>query len=84
MRTWKSAFQTQYWYRWLATIVAMLLNPWSALALWNDADAGEGVISTAIIVMIMAFLAVGVWIAFKAIMSNATNSIATQVSQIGQ
>ncbi|MCL5974053.1 MAG: hypothetical protein ACYCWN_05470 [Ferrimicrobium sp.] len=47
-------------------------------------DAGEGVISTAIVVMIMAFLAVGLWVAFKLIMSNATSSISTQVSKLGQ
>ncbi|WP_298208094.1 hypothetical protein [Ferrimicrobium sp.] len=47
-------------------------------------ETGEGVISTAIVVMIMAFLAVGLWVAFKLIMSNATSSISTQVSQIGQ
>ncbi len=47
-------------------------------------EAGEGVISTAIVVMIMAFLAVGLWVAFKLIMSNATSSISTQVAKIGQ
>ncbi len=82
--TWKSAFQGYRRHRWLAAITSLLLNPWAALTIWNDAESGEGVISTAIVVMIMAFLAVGVWVAFKAIMSNATNSIATQVSQIGQ
>jgi hypothetical protein len=34
--------------------------------------------------MIMAFLAVGLWVAFKLILHNATSSISTQVSQIGQ
>lgn len=47
-------------------------------------DAGEGVISTAIVVLIIAFLAVGMWVAFKVIMGNATTSISTQISQIGQ
>lgn len=47
-------------------------------------EEGEGVISTAIVVMIMAFLAVGLWVAFKLIMSNATSSISTQVAKIGQ
>jgi hypothetical protein len=47
-------------------------------------EMGEGVISTAIVVMIMAFLAVGLWVAFKLILHNATSSISTQVSQIGQ
>jgi len=47
-------------------------------------DTGEGVISTAIVVMIMAFLAVGLWVAFKLLMSHATGTISQQVSQIGQ
>lgn len=47
-------------------------------------EEGEGVISTAIVVMIMAFLAVGLWVAFKVLMSHATNTIGQQVSQIGQ
>jgi TRAP-type C4-dicarboxylate transport system permease small subunit len=47
-------------------------------------ETGEGVISTAIVVLIIAFLAVGMWVAFKVIMGNATTSISTQISQIGQ
>jgi uncharacterized protein YneF (UPF0154 family) len=53
---------------------------WTALA----SEEGEGVISTAIVVMIMAFLAVGLWVAFKLLMSHATGTINQQVSQIGQ
>jgi hypothetical protein len=50
---------------------------------WNR-EEGEGVISTAIVVLIVAFLAVGMWIAFKAIMGQTTNTISSQVSQLGQ
>jgi len=56
-----------------------------ALVLRTDpvAEAGEGVISTAIVVVIMAFLAVGLWFAFKTIMANATTTVSNQVAQLG-
>ena len=47
-------------------------------------ERGEGPVSAAIVVMIMAFLGVALWIAFKAIMHQATTTIANQVSQLGQ
>lgn len=47
-------------------------------------ESGEGVISSAIVVLIMAFLGVGMWIAFKAMMGSATTTISTQISQLGQ
>ncbi len=47
-------------------------------------ESGEGIISTAIIVVVMAFLAVGLWIAFKGILSSATSTVTSQVSSIGQ
>lgn len=46
-------------------------------------EQGEGVISAAIAVLIMAFLGVGLWLAFKAILGNATAKVSNQVSQIG-
>ncbi len=49
-----------------------------------DDERGEGPVSAAIVVMIMAFLGVALWIAFKAIMHQATTTVATQVSQLGQ
>jgi hypothetical protein len=49
-----------------------------------SSESGEGVISTAIIVVVMAFLAVGLWIAFKGILSSATSTVTSQVSSIGQ
>ncbi len=49
-----------------------------------EPEDGEGVISTAIVVLIMAFLAVGMWIAFKALMGQTTTTISSQVSQLGQ
>ncbi len=47
-------------------------------------ERGEGPVSAAIVVMIMAFLGVALWIAFKAIMHQATTTVANQVSQLGQ
>ncbi|MGC8464362.1 MAG: hypothetical protein ACP5O0_00365 [Acidimicrobiales bacterium] len=47
-------------------------------------ETGEGVISTAIVVLIIAFLAVGMWVAFKTIMATTTTGISNQVAQLGQ
>ena len=44
---------------------------------------GEGVISAAIAVLIMAFLGVAMWVAFKATLGGATKNVDTQVNQIG-
>ena len=46
-------------------------------------EAGEGVISAAIAVLIMAFLGALMWIAFKQIFGNASDKTANQVNQIG-
>jgi hypothetical protein len=47
-------------------------------------ERGEGVISAAIAVLIMAFLGVAMWIAFKATLSGATSNVNRQVTNIGQ
>lgn len=47
-------------------------------------ESGEGVISAAIAVLIMAFLGVGLWVAFKLTLSDATKNVNNQVSKIGQ
>jgi hypothetical protein len=47
-------------------------------------EGGEGVVSAAIAVLIMAFLGLALWIAFKATLSHATANIDKQVSNIGQ
>jgi hypothetical protein len=47
-------------------------------------DSGEGVISAAIAVLIMAFLGVALWIAFKGTLQGATNNVNKQVTNIGQ
>jgi len=47
-------------------------------------DAGEGVISAAIAVLIMAFIGVGMWIAFSATFQHAAKHVDNQVNCIGQ
>jgi hypothetical protein len=47
-------------------------------------ETGEGVISAAIAVLIMAFLGVAMWVAFQAIFNDASDKTANQVDQIGR
>lgn len=47
-------------------------------------EAGEGVISTAIAVLIMAFIGAAMWLAFNQLFTNAAGNIEGQVEQIGQ
>ncbi len=46
-------------------------------------ERGEGVISAAIAVLIMAFLGAAMWVAFKAIFDDAADNTARQVCNIG-
>lgn len=46
-------------------------------------ELGEGVISTAIAVLIMALLGAGMWVAFRAIFDGASNKAGTAVDSIG-
>ncbi|HVM00802.1 MAG TPA: hypothetical protein VM324_16045 [Egibacteraceae bacterium] len=46
-------------------------------------EAGEGVISTAIAVLIMAGLGLLMWLAFERIWGNAEGRIETNIEQIG-
>jgi len=48
---------------------------------WDE--RGEGVISTAIAVLVMALLGALMWVAFKAIFADASARTSTQVGQIG-
>jgi hypothetical protein len=48
------------------------------------ADAGEGVISAAIAVLIMAFLGVAMWIGFNELWGTTRENTRTQVERIGQ
>ena len=47
-------------------------------------ERGEGVISAAIAVLVMAFLGVGMWIAFNATFQHAATHVNQQVNCIGQ
>lgn len=47
-------------------------------------DRGEGVISAAIAVLIMAFLGAAMWLGFDAIWGDAEQNIGDQVDQIGR
>lgn len=46
-------------------------------------ERGEGVISAAIVVLIMAFLGAAMWVAFNRIFSNATSGTESKVGEIG-
>ena len=46
-------------------------------------ELGEGVISAAIAVLIMAFLGVGMWFGFRATLGNTQKKVDNQVTQIG-
>jgi uncharacterized protein YggT (Ycf19 family) len=47
-------------------------------------EAGEGVISAAIAVLVMAFLGVAMWVAFNGIFNDAASRIHNQIQNIGQ
>lgn len=47
-------------------------------------EFGEGVISTALAVLIVAFLGIALWKGFNGVVSSATTKTRTQVEQIGR
>jgi len=47
-------------------------------------ERGEGVISTAIAVLIIAFLGVAMWVGFKTIFDDAASTTRTQIQQVGR
>jgi type IV secretory pathway VirB2 component (pilin) len=50
----------------------------------RNSERGEGVISTAVAVLIVAFLGIALWTGFNSMMSTATSRTRTQVEQIGR
>ncbi|MEM9035193.1 MAG: hypothetical protein AAGA99_01815 [Actinomycetota bacterium] len=46
-------------------------------------ERGEGVISAAIVVLIMALLGAAMWVAFNGIFTDATNRAGNEVGRIG-
>jgi hypothetical protein len=63
-----------------ATATALAVHTWHRVA---ADDRGEGVISSAIAVLVMALLGALMWVAFKAIFADASARTSTQVGQIG-
>lgn len=53
------------------------------VSLTSKDEAGEGVISTAIAVLIMAALGAVMWVGFQAIWGNASTKTTDQINQIG-
>jgi len=49
----------------------------------DNGERGEGVISAAIAVLIMAFLGAAMWVGFNTIWDDAEENIGDQVEQIG-
>jgi hypothetical protein len=63
-----------------ATTVAVAITAWHRI---ESDDRGEGVISSAIAVLVMALLGALMWVAFKAIFADASARTSVQVGQIG-
>jgi hypothetical protein len=63
----------QYLRLWLA---ARPTRPWG--------DRGEGVISAAIAVLVMAFLGVAMWVGLRSIWDTAEENTSDQVDEIGE
>jgi hypothetical protein len=66
------------------TAAVMAFAGVSALRRLSRTERGEGVVSLAIGVVIMAFLGVLLWVAFKATLGSATNNVNQQVAKLGQ
>ena len=66
--------------RWYVAAEAARIASWDRLV--KD-EAGEGVISAAIAVLIMSFLGALMWVGFRAIWGDAEANTKAQVGQIG-
>lgn len=60
-----------------------LLRSSTRLARLRHEEAGEGVISTAIAVLIMAIIGGLMWIAFQGVFTSADDRITSEVESIG-
>lgn len=54
------------------------------LARLRSGESGEGVISTAIAVLIMAFIGAAMWVVFNNVFQDASGKVEQQVDEIGQ
>lgn len=66
----------------LRLAVALILAKDNLVERTQD-DRGEGVISMALAILIVAFLGVAAWLAFKGILDDSADNVKTQVTQIG-
>ena len=64
-----------------AQVLAHVVRAWTRDR--RHDDRGEGVISTAIAVLIVAFLGAAMWVAFNAIWQSSEDNIRTNIEQIG-
>lgn len=55
-----------------------------ALGRLRHGQRGEGVISTAIAVLIMAFIGAAMWVAFNGVFENAADNVEAEVGRIGE
>jgi len=67
----------------LPTYVAIRCLAVTAIHRANQNERGEGVISAAIAVLVMAFLGVAMWLAFKGMFKSTSDKTNRQVDQIG-
>ncbi len=69
----------------LVLAMYVVLRGWTVTTIRRIAgdDRGEGVISTAIAVLIMAFLGALMWVGFKEIWLDAETNTRTKVGEIG-
>lgn len=58
-------------------------QPSTTLLAWLRRDAGEGVISAAIAVLVMAVIGAAMWAAFNGTFTTAAGRVDDSVSQIG-
>jgi hypothetical protein len=58
-------------------VAEVLSDCWSSLVIDEE---GEGVISTAIAVLVLAFVGAAMWIGFQALTASACDSVATEMS----
>lgn len=66
------------------TDLSLVLYVWMRCRLLRLSERGEGVISTAIAVLVMSALGALMWVGFKQLWTNTSAQTANQISQIGQ
>ncbi len=67
----------------LGTRIAVAIAAWRTAVTGRLGDRGEGIVSVAIAVLIMAALGVVAYGAFDALFNNTTDAAENQIGQIG-